>query len=205
MIDLTNYLIYVAACVAVVAVPGPTVTVIIANSMRYGTRAGLMNVAGTQVGILSMIVILAVGFTAVVEAMGQVFDWLRLIGAAYLIWLGVKLWRARGELAAGRAASNGSARKFFIQGFLVIWSNPKALLFFGALIPQFIDPAQPAWIQTVVLGMTFIVIATVLDSTYGLIAGRTGLLMAKGNLRLVERVGGTCLIGGGIWMALARR
>ncbi|MCB9958392.1 MAG: LysE family translocator [Rhodospirillaceae bacterium] len=203
--DLTNYLIYVAACVAVVAVPGPTVTVIIANSMRYGTRAGLMNVAGTQVGILSMIVILAVGFTAVVEAMGQVFDWLRLIGAAYLIWLGVKLWRARGELAAGRAASNGSARKFFIQGFLVIWSNPKALLFFGALIPQFIDPAQPAWIQTVVLGMTFIVIATVLDSTYGLIAGRTGLLMAKGNLRLVERVGGTCLIGGGIWMALARR
>ncbi|MCA8909922.1 MAG: LysE family translocator [Rhodospirillaceae bacterium] len=206
MIDLTNYLIYIAACVVVVAVPGPTVTVIIANSLRYGTRAGLMNVAGTQLGNFSMIAVLAAGFTAVVETMGQVFDWVRLLGAAYLIYLGIRLWRARGELAEGRAAAgNGSAWKFFVQGFVVIWSNPKALLFFGALIPQFVNPAYTAWPQILLLGLTFTALAAVLDSAYGLAAGRTGLLMAKRNVRIVERIGGTCLIGGGLWIALARR
>ena len=205
MIDLSTYLIYVAACVAVVAVPGPTVTVIIANSLRYGTRAGLMKVAGTQVGIMMMIAVLAVGFTAVVSVMSQLFDWLRLIGAAYLVWLGVRLWRSDGALAEGKAASARSMRGFFWQGLLVIWSNPKALFFFGALIPQFIDPAHPAWAQTIILGMTFVVIATVLDSLYGLAAGRTGALMLRNRVRWVERIGGTCLIGGGLWMALARR
>ena len=205
MIDLSSYLVYLAACIALVIVPGPTVTLIMANSMRYGVRAGLMNVAGTQVGILSMVVILAIGFTAVVEAMGHVFDWLRLAGAAYLIWLGIKLWRSDGTIGQADAAAGRSQRRFAVQGFLVIWSNPKALLFFGALIPQFIDPAQPAWSQTLILGLTFIVVATVLDSLYGLVAARTGLLLNRRNIRLVERIGGSFLIGGGVWMALSRR
>ena len=205
MIDLSSYLIYLAACIAVVIVPGPTVTLIMANSMRYGVRAGLMNVAGTQIGILSMVLILAIGFTAVVEAMGHVFDWLRLAGAAYLIWLGIRLWRSDGNIGQAEAQSARARRRFAVQGFFVIWSNPKALLFFGALFPQFIDPTQPAWSQTLILGLTFIAVATVLDSLYGLVAGRTGLLLNRRNIRLVERIGGSFLIGGGVWMALSRR
>ncbi|WP_414833543.1 LysE family translocator [Afifella sp. YEN Y35] len=203
MIELASWLTYLAACIAVVIVPGPTVTVIIANSMRHGARAGLMNVAGTQAGIAMMVAILAFGFSAVVALLGEAFFWLKLVGAAYLIWLGIKLWRADGTL--GNADAAKATRNWFWQGFVVIWSNPKALFFFGALIPQFIDPTGSAVTQTLLLGGTFMVVATCLDSVYALAAGRTGLLLSRRNVRLVEIFGGTCLVGGGLWMALGRR
>ena len=176
---------------------------IIANSLRHGASAGLRNVAGTQFGILTMIVVLAAGLSVVVELMSYAFDWLRLIGAAYLIWLGIKLWRARGTLAETGSARSGES--FFWQGFIVIWSNPKALFFFGAFIPQFVDPAGAAVMQSMLLGVIFMVVATVFDGAYAILAGRTGALLSQKNVRLVEMVSGTCLIGGGIWLALARR
>ena len=205
MIDLATYLLFVGACIAIVIVPGPTVTVIVANSMRYGTRAGLMNVVGTQIGIAMMIIILAAGLATVVELVGHLFFYLKLLGAAYLIYLGYKLLRSNGQLGEAEAAKKRDDRTFLLQGFLVIWSNPKALLFFGALIPQFIDPTGSTAVQTLLLGGTFMVVATILDSVYGFIAGQTGLLLSRRNIRLVELIGGTCLIGGGLWMAFARR
>jgi len=87
----------------------------------------------------------------------------------------------------------------------VLLSNPKVFLFFGAFIPQFIDPAGDPLAQTLVLGATFMVVATVLDSGYALAAGRAGGLLSRGNVRLLERVSGSCLIGGGIWLALTKR
>ncbi|MEZ5774585.1 MAG: LysE family translocator [Hyphomicrobiaceae bacterium] len=201
----TLYLAYVAACAAIVIVPGPTVTVIIANSLKHGARAGLLNVAGTQAGLAIMLGILAAGLSTLVAHAGVVFDWMRLLGAAYLVWLGIKLWRADGSIAEGstRTRPGGS---FFWQGFLVILSNPKALLFFGAFIPQFVDPARgSALLQTVLLGLTFMVVATLLDGAYALVAGRAGGWLTRGNVRLVERISGSFLIGGGIWLALARR
>lgn len=206
MIDNSTYLLFVAASAAVVAVPGPTVTVIIANSLRGGSRTGLLNVAGTQCGVLLMTVVLAAGLSSVVTATGRVFDVLRLLGATYLIWLGVKLWRADGSLAdtpAGVASRRASG--YFWQGFLVIWSNPKALFFFGAFIPQFVDPAAAAAPQVLLLGLTFIAVATVFDSAYAIAAGRVGGLLSRRNLRVLERVSGSCLIGGGLWLALERR
>ena len=89
--SLHLYLAYVAACIVLVIVPGPTVTLIVANSLRHGTRAGLLNIAGTQVGLALMIGIVLAGLASLIEAMGWWFDWVRLAGAAYLIWLGVKL------------------------------------------------------------------------------------------------------------------
>ena len=207
MIDATTYLMYIAASVAIIIVPGPTVTVIIANSLRAGTSAGLMNVAGTQAGLALMIVVLAVGLTTIVASMGVFFDVVRLCGAAYLVWLGIKLWRSDGSL--GDVPKNGkktkAASEYFWQGVLVIWSNPKALFFFGAFIPQFIDPTGDPLPQILLLGVTFMALATVLDGTYAVAAGKTGALLSRGNIRLLERVSGTCLIGGGIWLALERR
>ena len=135
------YLAYVAACIAIVIVPGPTVTVVIANSLRHGARAGLLNVAGTQAGLAIMVGVLAAGLHVIVASLAQVFDVVRLAGAAYLVWLGIKLWRSDGTLgaAAGRGRAGGS---FFWQGFVVILSNPKALFFFGAFIPQFINTSR---------------------------------------------------------------
>lgn len=204
MIDLTTYLMYIAASVAIVIVPGPTVTVIIANSLRFGARAGLINVAGTQAGLALMVAVLAAGLTTIVSSMGAVFEIIRLLGAAYLVWLGIRLWRADGRLAdAGRASRRAKAASgYFWQGFLVIWSNPKALLFFGAFIPQFLDPHADALPQVLLLGATFMLIATLLDGAYAMLAGRTGALLSRRNTRLLERVSGSCLIGGGLWLAL---
>lgn len=208
------YLTFVLACAALVVVPGPTVTVIIANSLRHGARAGLANVAGTQAGLAVMLAVLAGGLQIVVEALGAVFEIVKLLGAAYLVYLGAKLLLNRSALAARGAeaaiAEAGTApafswRSYFWQGVLVIWANPKALLFFGAFIPQFVDPAGPVVAQTLVLGLTFMAVATVLDGGYALLAGRAGGFLTRRRVRLLEVFSGCFLIGGGVWLALTRR
>lgn len=201
---LELYLAYVLACIVVVIVPGPTVTVIIANSLKQGARAGFLNVAGTQAGLAVMLAVLALGLQFVVENLGHVFEWVRLAGAAYLVWLGVKMLRSDGSLGgAGERAKPGGS--LFWQGFLVILSNPKALLFFGAFIPQFIDPAGNALVQTLLLGATFMAVATVFDGAYAVAAGSAKGLLQRRNVRRIEVASGSLLIGGGLWLALQRR
>lgn len=198
------YLAYVAACILIAIVPGPTVTVIVANSLRYGTRAGLLNVAGTQLGLALMMAALVVGLSSVIAAMGWLFDWLRYAGAAYLVWLGWRLLRAPGALgdAAGARHPHGG---FLLQGFVVMLANPKALLFFGAFIPQFVDPAGDYVAQIVLLGVTAMLVALLSDGAYALLTGRAGALLTRSRVSIVSRVSGACLIGGGIWLALTRR
>jgi homoserine/homoserine lactone efflux protein len=197
------FLAYLAACVVITVVPGPTVTLIVANSLTHGTRAGLLNVAGTQLGLALMMAILVVGLASVIETMGWWFDWVRLAGAAYLVWLGWKLLRASGDPAEQGNASTPRGG-FFLQGLLVMLSNPKALLFFGAFIPQFVDPGGPYVSQVILLGATAMAVAMVSDGAYALLSGRAGALMSRRRARLVSRVSGACLIGGGLWLALAR-
>jgi threonine/homoserine/homoserine lactone efflux protein len=202
-----DFLAYLAACVVLVVVPGPTVTVIVANSLRHGPRAGLLNVAGTQAGLAVMLAVLALGLDTIVASMAALFDVLRIAGALYLVWLGVRLWRAGGALAGIADAGTSVARRrsFFWQGVLVIWSNPKALLFFGAFIPQFVDAAGNVVGQTLLLGVTFMVVATLLDGGYALLAGGAGRLLSRRRLVWLERISGSLLIGGGVWLALTRR
>lgn len=203
MIDWATLLSYTVACALLVMVPGPSVTVIIANSLRHGARAGLENVLGTQLGLATMIAVLAAGMAAIIASMAWLFDILRIVGAAYLIWLGWKMWRSDGKLAEEGAAP--AKTSFILQGFVVIWSNPKALLFFGAFIPQFVDPARSPLIQTVVLGGIFMIVATIGDSLYAFAAAGAGKFLTRARIRIVERVSGTFLIGGGLWLAFARR
>lgn len=201
---LDLYFAYLLACVLIAIIPGPTVTVIVANSLKHGTRAGLLNVAGTQLGLALMMLTLVVGLTSVIAAMGWVFDWLRYAGAAYLVWLGWKLLRSP-DLISETQASSVPRGGFFLQGFLVMMANPKALLFFGAFIPQFVDPRGNYVAQIVLLGITAMVIALLSDGAYAVLTGRAGYLLSKNRVRLVSRLSGACLIGGGIWLALTRR
>ena len=197
------YLAYVLACFAIVIVPGPTVTLIIANSLRHGARAGLLNVAGTQLGLAVMIGILCVGLASIIASMGAWFDWVRLAGAAYLVWLGLGLMRSP-DARENRQPALPPRSGFFLQGFLVILSNPKALLFFGAFIPQFVDPNGDAARQVVLLGATFMAVATLCDGAYAVLIGRLGLALSGRRIPLISRLSGGVLIGGGIWLALAR-
>src|SRR5947208_7796063 len=164
------YLAYVVACFIITIIPGPTVTLIVANSLAHGTRAGLLNVAGTQLGLGLMMLVLVVGLSSIIATMGIWFDWLRLAGAAYLIWLGWKLLRSSGDLnELGYAPSPRGG--FFLQGFLVLLGNPNALLWFGAFIPQFVDPKGDYVWQVVLLGVTAMATAAISDGAYAVLAG----------------------------------
>ena len=132
--SLQVYLAYVAACVALAILPGPIVTLVIANGLRYGTRAALNNIAGAQVGLVIIIGIIAVGLTSLMATMGYWFEWARFAGAAYLVWLGIKLFRSTGALSATDAPPPPRGG-LFVQGFRVLLSNPKVLVFFGAVVP----------------------------------------------------------------------
>lgn len=200
--SLELYAAYLVACLVIVIVPGPTVTLIIANSVRHGTRAGLMNALGTQIGLAIMIGIAGIGLTSLIEAMGHWFDWLRLAGAAYLVWLGWKMIRSSG---AGETAASGPRGGFLMQGALVALSNPKTLLFFGAFFPQFIDPARDHGLQILIMGLTAMLFAAVSDSAYALASSRAGRALSAGRVQLLSRVSGGFLIGGGAWLAFSRR
>ncbi len=196
---------FVLASIAILIVPGPTVTVIIANSLRYGARAGLINIAGTQLGLILLLGLLALGLEALTTTLAWVFDWVRLAGAAYLIWLGYKFIRSDGMLVTpSEDAAAKPDKSMFWQGFIVVLSNPKVLVFFGAFLPQFIDPAGNTALQTMAFGLLFMGLATLLDSAYAIAAGRAGGLLTQRNIRLAENGAGTMMIGGGLWLALSR-
>ena len=197
------YIAYIVACFVIALVPGPTVTVIVANSLAHGSRAGLLNVAGTQLGLALMMAILVVGLSSVIAAMGWLFDWLRWAGAAYLVWLGWKLLRAP-EAMVDIQKSSVPKGGFLLQGFLVLMANPKALLWFGAFIPQFIDPTGNYVGQIVLLGVTAMAVALLSDGAYAVVTGRASAMLSRKRVRLVSRLSGGFLIGGGIWLALMR-
>jgi threonine/homoserine/homoserine lactone efflux protein len=197
------YLAFVAACIALALLPGPIVTLVIANGLRHGTRAALTNIAGVQAGVAIVIGIVAIGLTSLMATMGYWFDWVRFAGAAYLVWLGIRLIR---EPVAGVEADAPPPPRggFFLQGFLVALSNPKLLVFFGAFIPQFVDLSHDHLSQVTLLGVTFMVIAALTDATYALLAGRVRRFFSARRTRTLSRVSGSFMIGGGIWLALSR-
>jgi len=201
--SLQLYIAFVVACITLALLPGPIVTLVIANGLRHGTRAALTNIAGVQAGLAIVIGIVAVGLTSLMATMGYWFDWVRFAGAAYLVWLGIKLIRA--PVAGIEAEAPPPPRGgFFLQGFLVALSNPKLLVFFGAFIPQFVDMSKDHLPQVILLGVTFMVTAGATDATYALLAGRVRHFFSARRTRLLSRVSGSFTIGGGIWLALTR-
>jgi threonine/homoserine/homoserine lactone efflux protein len=183
--------------------PGPIVTLTIATAARNGTRAALMTVAGATTGNALLITCIAIGLGWILETSAAVFDALRWVGAAYLIWLGIQAWRHAGS-AAEAAAPRGHVYAW--RGFVVAMTNPKSIAFFTAFLPQFLDPALPVGRQLAVMGICSVVMGGVLDSGWAVAAGfgRAWFMKPKHN-RLLGRLSGVVLIGGGIWLSLARR
>src|SRR4029079_17688141 len=177
--SLQVYLAFVAACIALALLPGPVVTLLIANGLRYGTRAALINVAGAQAGLAIVIGLVAVRLASLMATMGYWFDWVRFAGAAYLIWLGIKLIRSPVEGVSVDEQPAPPRGGFCLQGFLVLLSNPKVLVFFGAFIPQFMDMNQDHFPQVALLGATFMVTGAVTDALYAIAAGRARELLCS--------------------------
>jgi len=202
--SLNLYLAFVAACIALALVPGPVVTLVIANGLRHGTRAALTNIAGVQAGLAIVIGIVAIGLTSLMATMGYWFDWVRFAGAAYLVWLGIKLLRSPVEGVSVDTPPPPPRGGFFLQGFVVLLSNPKVMVFFGAFIPQFVDMSKDHVSQVALLGVTFMVIAGMTDAVYALLAGRARRFFSARRTKALSRVSGGFMIGGGIWLALTR-
>ncbi|MGQ0584408.1 MAG: LysE family translocator [Reyranella sp.] len=202
--SLDLYLAFVAASAILILIPGPNVALIVANSVAHGTRFGLLTVAGTSSAVVVHLALTVLGATAILNFLAASFDWLRWAGVVYLVWLGVRAWRAPPVDLAGTEAQARSVRLIFSRGFLVGLTNPKTLLFYGAFLPQFITPGPAAADQLLLLAATFLVVAVVLDGLWAILAGRLRkLLVAHAGLR--NRLTGGLLIGAGLGLALARR
>jgi threonine/homoserine/homoserine lactone efflux protein len=205
MIDPAILLPYVAACILFSVVPGPSVTIVVANSLAGGTRAGLLTILGTEIAMLCMVLVVALGLEAVMTAVSEAFVVIKLVGAAYLVWIGWKMFSSTGTLRFGAAAVQPHPSRYVWQGALVNLSNPKTLLFLGAFLPQFIDLGRPAFGQIVVLGLIVMAVASSSDCLYALLAGRARSALTATRVRIMSRISGAVLMAGGVWLALVRK
>jgi threonine/homoserine/homoserine lactone efflux protein len=202
--SLDLYLAFVAASAILILIPGPNVALIVANSVAHGTRFGLLTVAGTSSAVVVHLALTVLGAAAILNFLAASFDGLRWAGVVYLVWLGVRAWRAPPVDLASTEAQARSVRLIYGRGFLVGLTNPKTLLFYGAFLPQFIAPGPAAADQLLLLAATFLVVATVLDGAWAILAGRLRALLAT-HARLRNRLTGGLLVGAGLGLALARR
>jgi homoserine/homoserine lactone efflux protein len=205
MIDLAILLPYVAACFLFSIIPGPSVTVVVANSLARGTKAGVVTLIGTELAMLSMVVIIALGMQAVMTIVSEGFTIIKLVGAAYLVWVGWKMFTSSGKIEVGEAGERLPLVRYLWQGALINWSNPKTLLFLGAFLPQFVDMSRPAFGQIMVLGLIVMAVATLTDTFYAVIAGQARHLLSAARVRMMNRISGVILMVGGVWLALVKK
>jgi threonine/homoserine/homoserine lactone efflux protein len=186
-----------------VIVPGPIVTLVIATGAARGIRAAMQTVVGTTLGNAVLLACIALGLNWILKTSAEVFDYVRWIGAAYLVWLGIQAWRHAGSLKDA-APPGGHVHAW--RGFVVAITNPNTIAFFTAFLPQFIDPALPVARQLIVMCAVTVVLAGALDAVWGVAAGfgRAFLMKPRQN-RWLARLSGIVLIGGGIWLSLQRR
>ena len=191
-------LYFVIASFLIVIVPGPTVSLIIANSLKSGVKAGLLNVFGTQVGVLILLLLLALGFEIVSPFLEVIIKYVRILGAIYLISLGVITIKS--DIDLNKTQVTKFEKKYFLQGLIVILTNPKIFLFLGAFIPQFINIDEPVSYQIIYFGIVFTIVATIFDSSYAFVFGKFREIIASKYLKILNQMGGLILILVGIWM-----
>lgn len=189
--------------IVLIVMPGPIVTLVISTGATRGVRAALTTVAGTTLGNAMLLAAIALGLNWVHAHADLLFNALRWTGAAYLVWLGVQMWRHAGE-ESERLKETGRAR--FLRGLIVALSNPKTIVFFTAFLPQFIDSRLPAGPQLAAMCVASVLIAGASDCAWAIAAGMgRAWFMKPARVKLLGRLSGTVLIGGGLWLSLARR
>ncbi|HEU0337099.1 MAG TPA: LysE family translocator [Gaiellaceae bacterium] len=208
MVEPAAYAVFLGAALALLVVPGPAVLYIVARSVHQGRRAGLASVLGIHVGTLVHVLAATVGLSALLASSATAFTVVKLLGAAYLVYLGIRTLAGRGDrgVEASPSGPTRGRRRDFAEGIVVNVLNPKTALFFVAFLPQFVDPdAGAATLQILVLGLTFMLLGLVTDSLWALAAGTAGdwLRGHRGFLRAQRWVSGSIYLGLGALTALA--
>ena len=198
-------LTFVAACILLGLTPGPNMSLILASTLSSGLRAGLVTLAGTTTGLALLVAAAAAGMSSVMVFMSEWFDVIRWIGALYLVYLGARqLWLFY-RRASGAGAPRAVRANLYFEGLLVSLSNPKVLLFLGAFLPQFVDPARDPVSQLWVLAVLFVVALAAVDIAYTLMVARARATFDAARLRLLDGAAGVLLLLGGLALAMARR
>jgi threonine/homoserine/homoserine lactone efflux protein len=210
MVPASNLFEFMLAAFVLIAIPGPSVIFVISRGVVLGRRAALATVLGNCAGVYVLVIAVAVGVGALVERSVIAFDTLKLAGAAYLVWLGVKTVRSRRSLAAAlrRPVEPKSDRRILREGFLVGITNPKAAVFFAAILPQFADPSLGhVPLQMLFLGLVFVLMAMVMDGLWAFAAGtaRERFVGSPRRLEAIGGAGGIVMIGLGVGLAVTGR
>jgi threonine/homoserine/homoserine lactone efflux protein len=202
MPSLATLAVFAAATSVLLLLPGPSVLFIVARTLEHGRRGGLVSMLGVETGAMLHVLAATAGLSALVTASPSALLAVKFAGAAYLLVLGVRALRGGAGGGAESAPASGASRRLFRQGLLVDALNPKTAMFFLAFLPQFIDPAAGSVaLQTLVLGLCFIALATLSDGAYALLAGFAATRL-KRDQRL-KRVSGAAYIGLGALTALS--
>jgi len=208
--DLHHVLTFAAAAVVLIVVPGPSVLFIISRGVSLGRQAAVMTVAGNTLGVFVQVLAVSAGLGALVARSIALFTTIKLVGAGYLVYLGVQAFRHRRRLAEALDVPTApmGLRRVVREGFVVGLSNPKAIVFFAAVLPQFVQPSRGhAGIQMAGLGLVFCAIAIVSDGTWALVSGtaREWLGRKPERLSVIGGAGGLAIIGLGVRLALTGR
>jgi threonine/homoserine/homoserine lactone efflux protein len=198
MIPFDSLVAFVIAAVVLIVIPGPSVLFVIGRSLSLGRRAGVLSVVGNALGTVPAVLAVAFGVGAIVASSVAAFTVIKIVGAAYLVWLGIQAIRHRHDHQTDAARMPASTGTLLRQGFIVGITNPKTIAFFVAVLPQFVVPsAGPVWMQLLLLGLIFQTIALVCDSVWALAAGtaRTWFARSPRRMSTLSGTGGVMVIG----------
>jgi homoserine/homoserine lactone efflux protein len=206
-VDLAVWLAFLAATLILSVTPGPGAFSSISSGLHHGVRLGVWNGIGMQASSVVYIVVVALGLGAILLASETLFSIVKWAGVAYLIYLGIVTWRAQPVAFEDTGDDNpATARDLFVRGFLVNITNPKGIIFFAAIFPQFIDVARPQWPQYAILGATTLVVDTVVMAGYtALAASALRVMREPAHLRWVNRGLGGAFVAAGVALAGFRR
>ncbi len=196
---------FVVACLFLALTPGPNMSLIIANTTAHGLSGGLWTLAGSTTGFSVLVSIAALGMTSIMVLMSEWFDVIRWVGAAYLIYLGARQLYAAYKGPTEQIVRIPRGGALYMNGLVVSLSNPKVLLFLGAFLPQFVDPAQAPGPQLAVLAALFVATLVTVDLSYTLLLARARRAFTARHTRVLEGVAGGLLLMGGALLATLRR
>ena len=204
---LTAWLAFAAASTVLLLIPGPTVLLVVSYALSQGRRVALTTAAGVALGDFVAMTLSVAGLGALLLASAALFTALKWIGAAYLVYLGIRLWRAGPTISdVGVGPGGRESRGIFGHAFIVTALNPKSIAFFVAFVPQFIDHAAPLLPQLVIMEATFVGLAAVNALGYALAADQLRLRIRRPRvIRWLNRAGATCLVGMGAATAALSR
>lgn len=205
--ELHVYLAFVIATTIMIALPGPSVLLIVAHSISFGWKSALATVAGATAGIAVQLMVAAIGLTSLLKVVAEAFELLRWAGAAYLVYLGIRQWqRASDNKPVEMDIPAVSRKNLFIQGVVITVPNPKSLIFIAAFLPQFINTANQVGLQFALIVPTFLFITFTVTSVWAFAAGSArGFLGSRRAIQAVSRTSGALMIIAGIGLAAARR